>query len=67
MLKVEIKKGNIEKGLKELKAKIVKTKQNNILFNKKEFIKLSVRKRSQIKKSYIHSKTKTKTRLKIFF
>ena len=60
MLKVEIKKGNIEKGLKELKAKIVKTKQNNILFNKKEFIKLSVRKRSQIKKAIYIQKLKIK-------
>jgi len=60
MLKVEIKKGNIEKGLKELKSKIVKTKQNNILFNKKEFIKLSVRKRSQIKKAIYIQKLKLK-------
>jgi len=60
MLKVEIKKGNIEKSLKELKAKIVKTKQNNILFNKKEFIKLSVRKRSQIKKAIYIQKLKLK-------
>jgi len=60
MLKVEIKKGNIEKSLKELKAKIVKTKQNNILFNKKEFIKLSVRKRSRIKKAIYIQKLKLK-------
>jgi len=60
MLKVEIKKGNIEKGLKELKAKIVKTKQNNILLNRKEFIKLSVRKRSQIKKAIYIQKLKLK-------
>lgn len=60
MLKVEIKKGNIEKGLKDLKGKILKTKQNNILLNRKEFIKLSVRKRSQIKKAIYIQKLKFK-------
>jgi small subunit ribosomal protein S21 len=54
MLLVEVKKGNIEKALKDLKGKVIKTKQNNSLFNRKEFIKPSVVKRSErIKASYI--------------
>ena len=32
MLFVEVKKGNIEKALKELKGKVIKTKQNSKLF-----------------------------------
>ena len=39
MLIVEVKKGNIEKALKDLKGKVIRTKQNAILFGKKEFTK----------------------------
>ena len=40
MIIVEIKNNeNIEKSLKTLKSKIIKTKQNQILFNRKEFKK----------------------------
>ena len=46
MLIVEVKKGNIEKALKDLKGKVIKTKQNSILFGKKEFVKNSVVKRA---------------------
>lgn len=54
MLQVEVKNGNIEKALKDLKGKVIRTKQNTILFNRKEFTKPSILKRSQIKKaSYI--------------
>lgn len=54
MLIVEVKKGNIEKALKDLKGKVIRTKQNSILFGKKEFVKKSVVKRSElIKASYI--------------
>lgn len=54
MLIIEVKKGNIEKALKDLKGKVIRTKQNSILFGKKEFVKKSVVKRSEIQKaSYI--------------
>jgi small subunit ribosomal protein S21 len=54
MLLVEVKKGNIEQALKALKGKVIRTKQNASLFNRKEFNKPSVVKRSErIKASYI--------------
>ncbi len=46
MIIIEIKNGeNIEKSLKTLKSKVIKTKQNQILFERKEFTKKSVVKR----------------------
>jgi hypothetical protein len=57
MLIVEVKKDGIEKALKTLKSKVIKTKQNKILFDKKEFVKKSVIKRNQkLKASYIQKK-----------
>ena len=44
-------KGNIERALKELKSKVIKTKQNKILFERKEFEKNSVKKRKTIQKA----------------
>ena len=51
MLIVEVKRGNIEKALKDLKGKVIRTKQNAKLFNKKEFTKPSVKRRSEIQKA----------------
>jgi small subunit ribosomal protein S21 len=58
MIIVKIKSGdNIEKSLKTLKFKVIKTKQNQKLNEKKEYIKKSVVKRSQILKiKYTQSK-----------
>ncbi len=58
MLIVEIKNGeNIEKSLKTLKSKVIKTKQNQILFERKEYKKKSVLKRTEILKAkYIQRK-----------
>ena len=55
MLVVKVdSKGNIERALKELKSKVIKTRQNKILFDKKEFEKESVKRRKEIQKaSYI--------------
>ena len=54
MLKVDVKKDGIEKALKTLKSKVIKTKQNQILFGKKEFVKKSVERRQQkLKASYV--------------
>lgn len=51
MLFVEVKKGNIEKALKDLKKKVIKTKQNGELFERKEFTKKSVKKRDEIQRA----------------
>lgn len=40
---------NIEKALKTLKSKVIRTKQNQRLVELKEFEKKSVRKREQMK------------------
>lgn len=58
MLIVEVKKhDNIERALKSLKSKVIKTKQQQILLERKEYKKESVRKREEILKA-IHSQRK---------
>lgn len=53
MLIVEVNH-NIEKALKRLKSKVIKTKQNQKLNSKKEFVKKSVQKRTlKIKAQYV--------------
>jgi small subunit ribosomal protein S21 len=58
MIIVEIKNGeNIDRALKTLKSKVIKTKQNQNLFDRKEFTKKSVQKRTQkLKAIYIQKK-----------
>jgi ribosomal protein S21 len=51
MLIVNVDKRGIEKALKELKSKVIKTKQNKKLFEMKEFVKKSVKRRQQIQKA----------------
>jgi small subunit ribosomal protein S21 len=52
MIIVEIKNGeNIERALKTLKSKVIKTKQNQKLFDKKEYTKPSVLKRKKVLKA----------------
>lgn len=52
MLVVKVdSKGNIERALKELKGKVIKTKQNKLLFERKEFEKKSVKNRREIQKA----------------
>lgn len=41
------KKDNLEKALKQYKSKVIKTKQQKELFERKEFVKPSVKKRVQ--------------------
>ena len=49
MIIIKITQGNpLEKALKTLKSKVIKTKQNQILFEKREYTKKSVLKRAQI-------------------
>jgi len=60
MLRIEIKDGNIEKGLKAFKYKTRKTKQIQMLRENKEFTKPSVAKRAKlIKAKYVEQKYKS--------
>jgi len=56
MLIVEVKKGNIEKALKDLKSKVIKIRQNSLLNERKEFTKKSEKKRQIISKAKYKSK-----------
>lgn len=59
MLIVEIKSGeSIDKALKMLKTKVIKTKQTQILHQKKRYIKKSVRRRNEIQKAIYSQKLK---------
>lgn len=60
MLLVKVNQGNIEKAIKDLKGKLIKTKQNSILFDKKEFKKKSVLVREQTKRAIHIQKLKSK-------
>lgn len=52
MIIIEVdKNNNLEKALKTLKSKVIKTKQNQILFDKKEYTKPSVKKRLGLQKA----------------
>ena len=52
MIIIKITQGNpLEKALKTLKSKVIKTKQNQILFDKKQYTKKSVLRRAQILKA----------------
>lgn len=52
MLIIEIKgNDNVERALKQLKSKVIKTKQQQKLLDRKEFVKKSVQKRKKILKA----------------
>jgi small subunit ribosomal protein S21 len=58
MLIIEIKNnGGIEKALKTLKSKVMKTKQQKLLTERKEYTKKSVKERSErLKAIYVQKK-----------
>ena len=59
MLIINLKNGeNIEKALKTLKSKVIKTKQNQELFGRKEYVKPSVKKRKTLLKAIYGEKIK---------
>lgn len=59
MLKIKVKKGNLENSIKELKKKFNDTKVLNECRDRKEFEKKSVTKRKKLNKSkYLQQKTK---------
>ena len=51
--------GNIEKALKTLKNKVIKTKQLEELQNRTEYVKPSVRRRTEIKDAIFRQKKRT--------
>lgn len=52
MIIIDVKKvGGLDKALKILKSKVIKTKQNQELNKRKEFVKKSVLKREKFKKA----------------
>jgi hypothetical protein len=58
MLIVTVKKEGIEKSLKLLKKKLINTNQNEILLNRKEYIKPSILNREKNKKAIYIQKLK---------
>jgi small subunit ribosomal protein S21 len=60
MLIVKVKKGDIERALKELKSKVIKTRQNSHLNYRKEFTKKSVEKRQELQKAIYKQKIQIK-------
>ena len=58
MLIVEVKNNNIEKALKVLKGKVIKTKQQQVLFERKEYTKKSVKNRDKVLKAIYTQKKK---------
>lgn len=51
MLIVKVKNGNIERALKELKGKVIKTRQNSSINERREYIKKSVIRRNEISRA----------------
>jgi small subunit ribosomal protein S21 len=59
MLIVKLDKNtSIEKALKQLKNKVIKTRQNQELINRKTFVKKSTNRRNQINKAIYVQKMK---------
>lgn len=59
MLIVQVtKNGGIEKALKKLKSKVIKTKQNSYLNDRKEFTKKSVKNREVLNRAIYRQKLK---------
>ena len=56
MLIVKVKKNDIERALKELKSKVIKTRQNSHLNYRKEFTKKSVEKREELNRAKYRQK-----------
>jgi ribosomal protein S21 len=54
------KNGGIEKALKELKSKVIKTKQNSHLNDRKNFTKKSIKNREILSKAIYRQKLKIK-------
>lgn len=60
MLIIDVKKGNIEKALKMLKRKVIRTKLLKEVRERKQHVKPSVKKRLQKQKAVYIQRMKTK-------
>lgn len=60
MLIIDVKKGNIEKALKMLKRKVIRTKLLKEVRERKQHVKPSVKKRLQKQKAVYIQRIKTK-------
>jgi small subunit ribosomal protein S21 len=60
MLIVKVDKNGIERALKLLKSKVIKTRQSSQLVERKEYEKKSVRKRKMMKKAKYVQKMRSK-------
>lgn len=60
MLIVDVNKGNIEKALKQLRSKVIRTKQLRHLRDRKQFTKPSAAKRLQKQKAQYVEQRKNK-------
>lgn len=58
MLIVKVKKGDIERAIKELKSKVIRTRQNSHLNERKEYTKKSVLVRQNKNKAIYREKFK---------
>jgi small subunit ribosomal protein S21 len=59
MLKVEVKGGNIERAIKEMRRKVVRTQLIKQLRDNKQFTKPSIKRREEILKAqYVQKKRK---------
>jgi small subunit ribosomal protein S21 len=56
MLKVTVKKNDIERAIKELKSKVIRTRQNSHLNERKEYTKKSVERRKVLQKAIYRQK-----------
>jgi ribosomal protein S21 len=56
MLIVNVKKGDIERAIKELKSKVIRTRQNSHLNDRREYTKKSVIERQQKNKAIYRQK-----------
>ena len=56
MLKVTVKKNDIERAIKELKSKVIRTRQNSQLNKRKEYTKKSVERRQILQKARYRQK-----------
>ena len=61
MLKVEVKKDNIERAIKELRRKVISTQLVQQLKDRKQFLKPSVKRREEILKAQYVQKKRKKT------
>ena len=56
MLIVNVKRGDIERAIKELKSKVIRTRQNSHLNDRREYTKKSVIERQQKNKAIYRQK-----------